>query len=262
MDHRTTEKTAEDIAKLDHEQALSMKSFIDSLPTYVKDRTLGPVIPRSDMLSVSGCACRMQRTEVTQLQWMIVMGNNPSKFVGADRPVEQLSWDDLMMFIKKVGEMDGVHYRLPDESEWVTACLAGSKTKWGKRKNGVEGPFDAMGWSETKDSWRDGHRSVALKDPNAWGFYDMHGNVWEMCKITYPHTRRYYARFSENEVKFEIKHNPKSKLRMEFVGSLVCCGGSSFNNTGHPMSYDVEARKKVWEGNDPSAGFRLAESVK
>lgn len=257
MDHRMTEKTSEDIAKLDHEQALSMKCFIESLPTYVKDRTLGPVIPRSDMLPVPGEACRMQRTEVTQLQWMIVMGNNPSKFVGADRPVEQMSWGDLQTFIMKVSEVDGIRYSLPTESAWMTACLAGSRTRWGKRKNGVDGPLEVVGWPETEKSWRSGHHAVALKEPNAWGFYDMHGNVCELCKASY---------VDENAIKERLEFSPMGqtsagKFKIESESRLVCCGGSCFEYVGHKQSCDVCCRGKACE-KECSVGFRLVESVK
>ena len=199
MDHRTMEKTSEDVAKCDHAAALQLKPFVASLPGYIKDKGCGRVIPASDMVAIPGgrfvmtkddkkltvsvSAFRMQRTEVTQLQWMTVMGNNPTCFKGPDRPVENVSWDDCQEFIKRVSAIDGAQYRLPKETEWEYACRAGSTGAWGKRKNGEEGPLDVMGWHDGNS--RGGTHPVAQKEPNAWGLYDMHGNVWEWCADLY-----------------------------------------------------------------------------
>ena len=193
MDHRTMEKTSEDVAKCDHAMALRLKPFVASLPGYIKDKGCGRVIPASDMIAIPGgkfvmtrddkklavSAFRMQRTEVTQLQWMIVMGNNPSRDVGPDRPVENVSWNDCQEFIKRASALDGVQYRLPKEAEWEFACRAGSTGDWGKRKNGEEGPLEVMGWYSQNSG--NGTHLVAQKEPNALGLYDMHGNVWEWC---------------------------------------------------------------------------------
>lgn len=187
-DHRMMEKSAEEISKCDQDRARGLKSFVDSLPIYVKDRTLGRVIPQSEMIPIPYApgGFKLQRTEVTQMQWMIVMGNNPSKHVKPDCPVENVSWHDCMNFINKVSEMDepGVrsgfeysYYRLPSEAEWEFACRAGSRGDWGKRRNGEEGPFSVMGWVIASEYSKT--HSVAMKEPNAWGLYDMHGNVWE-----------------------------------------------------------------------------------
>ena len=195
MDHRTMEKTSEDIAKCDHAMALQLKPFVASLPGYIRDKGCGRVIPASDMVAipsgrftmtkddkkftVSVSAFKMQRTEVTQLQWMTVMGNNPSNVEGPDRPVENVSWNDCQEFIKRASALDGVQYRLPKEAEWEFACRAGSTGDWGKRKNGEEGPLKVMGWYSQNSG--NGTHPVAQKEPNALGLYDMHGNVWEWC---------------------------------------------------------------------------------
>ena len=199
MDHRIMEKTSEDVAKCDHAMALRLKPFVASLPGYIKDKGCGRVILASDMIAIPGgkfvmtkdgkklavsvSAFRMQRTEVTQLQWMIVMGNNPSHFVGPDRPVENVSWNDCQAFIKRASALDGVQYRLPKEVEWEFACRAGSTGEWGKRKNGEEGPLEVMGWYG--ENSRGSTHPVAQKEPNAWGLFDMHGNVWEWCVDLY-----------------------------------------------------------------------------
>lgn len=182
LDHRTMEKTAEDVAKCDWERAKGLKPFADSLMTYVRERTLERVISGLEMVSIPSQRVKIQRTEVTQMQWMIVMGNNPSKHIQPDCPVENVSWDDCQRFIKTLKAMDGVKYRLPEEAEWVYACCAGDAEDWGYRRNGEEGPLDAIGWFDANSGCKT--HPVAQKEPNAWGLYDMHGNVREWCDDT------------------------------------------------------------------------------
>lgn len=135
-----------------------------------------------EMVSIPGRKFKMQKTEVTQRQWQAIMGNNPSYFKGDNRPVEQVSWNDAQEFIKRLNQKSQeaglkVRYRLPTEQEWEYCCRAGSKGDWGKRANGQEGPLDVMGWYD-RNSGNETH-PVAKKEPNDWGLYDMHGNVWE-----------------------------------------------------------------------------------
>lgn len=180
INHRVGEMSADDIAKADAEMATKMKPFVDSLPNYIKNHALGPIIPDSELVTIPGKRYKMQRTEVTQLQWMAVMGNNPSEFRGPDRPVENVSWVDCQEFIMRASQMDGCKYRLPTKEEWEFACRAGSTTDWGKRRNGECGPLETMGWY--RDNSGGETHPVAQKEPNAWGLYDMHGNVREWCE--------------------------------------------------------------------------------
>lgn len=185
MDHKTTEKSSEDVAKCDFAMSKQLKPFMDALTSYIKDRALGPIIANSDLIAIPGQRYRMQRTEVTQLQWMAVMGNNPSVYCGPDRPVENVSWNECQEFIKRASQMDGCKYRLPKEKEWEFACRAGSMTDWGRRVNGECGPLETMGWYSDNNRGNRGSHAVALKEPNAWGLFDMHGNVWEWCEDLY-----------------------------------------------------------------------------
>ena len=120
---------------------------------------------------------------VTQAQWQAIMGNNPSYFTGdSSRPVEQVSWNDCQEFIKKLNartevKSAGIIFRLPTEEEWEYACRAGSTGKYGLLADGRKGSLDEMGWYE--DNSGDETHPVGQKKPNAWGLYDMHGNVWE-----------------------------------------------------------------------------------
>lgn len=113
------------------------------------------------------------QTEVTQQQWQAIMGNNPSKNQGCPRcPVESVSWDDAQEFIKKLNAAnDGYTYRLPTEAEWEYACRAGSTAPYA-------GDLNAMAWYG-ESNYDNKPKEVATKTPNAWGLYDMHGNVNE-----------------------------------------------------------------------------------
>ena len=113
--------------------------------------------------------------EVTQAQWEGVMGNNPSSFMGGDKPVETVSWNDCQEFIKKVNVMLGDDaVRLPTEAEWEYACRAGTTGDFGGT-----GALDDMGW-HGGNSGGETH-PIGQKRANTWGFHDMHGNVWEWC---------------------------------------------------------------------------------
>ena len=127
--------------------------------------------------------------EVTQAQYEKVMGKNPSYFQGAvvgnenaDLPVENVSWDEAVKFCKKLSDLPeekkaGREYRLPTEAEWEYACRAGSKTAYSF--DDEEGLLPEYGWFSRNSS--DRTHTVGLLEPNAWGLYDMHGNVWEWC---------------------------------------------------------------------------------
>ncbi len=126
----------------------------------------------------------MQTTEVTQGQWKAVMGSNPSLFsdCGDDCPVEYVSWNDIQAFITELNKLGQGTYRLPTEAEWEYAARVGSTTAFAngtitETGSGYDPNLDAMGWY-TYNSDKKTH-PVAQKKPNAWGLYDMHGNVWE-----------------------------------------------------------------------------------
>ncbi len=123
----------------------------------------------------------MSKYPITQAQWRVIMGNNPSYFKGDSRPVETVSWIEANDFCHKLSQLTGRAYRLPTEAEWEYACRAGTDTKyfWGDRTE----ELNKYAWY-CDNSGRGSH-PVGLKQPNAWGLYDMLGNVWEWCADSY-----------------------------------------------------------------------------
>ena len=121
--------------------------------------------------------------EVTQEQYEQVMETNWSEFKGPQNPVENVSWEDAVEFCRKLSELSaeksaGYVYRLPTEAEWEYACRAGTKTRYSFGDSDVE--LGENAWC-SENSGATTH-PVSLKKPNAWGLYDMHGNVFEWCQ--------------------------------------------------------------------------------
>ena len=127
----------------------------------------------------------MGKYAVTQGQWEAVMGNNPSYFKGASRPVEKVSWYDATKFCQKLSQITGKKYSLPSESQWEYACRAGTTTPFYFGETITSELVNYRGSSTYADApkgiYRTETTNVGIFLPNAFGLYDMHGNVWEWC---------------------------------------------------------------------------------
>jgi len=119
----------------------------------------------------------MNRTEVTQKQWLDVMGSNPSRFAacGPNCPVENVSWDEVQQFISTLNQRTGQKYRLPSEAEWEYAARAGATTEWSFGND--ESKLGSYAWYRDNSGGK--AQEVGQKLPNAFGLFDMHGNVLE-----------------------------------------------------------------------------------
>jgi len=120
----------------------------------------------------------MSSTEVTQSQFEEIMGWNRSFFRGPHHPVEGVSWKEAETFCQRLSEREGKTYRLPTEAQWEYACKAG-----GDGPFSGPGSLDELGWYSDQSEGRT--REVAQKQPNAWGLFDMCGNVAEWCLDDY-----------------------------------------------------------------------------
>ena len=150
--------------------------------------------------------------EITQAQYEAVMGSNPSRFRAPSRPVEWVSWIGAARFcnrLSRYSSLDSCYvlrggvwlclyenngYRMPTGMEWEYACRAGSSSRYCNGDSSAD--LERTAWFD-KNSGKTTH-PVGLKEPNAWGLYDMHGNVWEFCSDrwmdNYSPFRRYYPK--------------------------------------------------------------------
>ena len=110
----------------------------------------------------------------TQAVWQAVMADNPSRFEGAERPVEGISWGRVQALLSAINaRVPGLEFQLPTEAQWEYACRAGTETP-------RYGPLGAVAWHSGESSGET--HPVKQKPPNAWGLHDMLGNVWEWCR--------------------------------------------------------------------------------
>ncbi len=182
--------------------------------------------------------------EVTQEQWHAVMGSNPSKFATRDRPVENVSWDDAQEFIRRLNAKEGgSKYRLPTEAEWEYAARAGSDTAYCYGDDPDAESLHQYAWYNKNSGGKT--QIVGKLKPNAWGLYDMHGNVWEWVQDWYD--SEYYTKTPE-----------KDPLNNAGGSDRVLRGGGWRNVAGHCRSASRNSRSPDYRYE--YRGFRLARS--
>ncbi|WP_321428805.1 formylglycine-generating enzyme family protein [uncultured Methanolobus sp.] len=212
---------------------------------------------------------------VTQKEWKAVMGSNPSRFKGDNNPVENVSWNDVQEFVKKLNAKEGVTaYRLPFEAEWEYACRAGTTTRYffGKNSSTHTRLCGLPYWKEImkylhlddisklkKYAWYSGHENhiewakdmdiinekgtthpVGQKKPNPWSLYDLYGNVWEWMQDNW------YGNY-ECELVYVI--NPYKPARgSSWINDASFCRSASRNGYSSSERYD-------------NVGFRLLKTI-
>jgi formylglycine-generating enzyme required for sulfatase activity len=188
----------------------------------------------------------LQATEVTQGQWEKVMGSNPSNFKGCgdDCPVEKVCWNDVWQFIEKLNQAEKTTaYRLPSEAEWEYACRAGSATEFFFGDDDKQ--LGESAWYSENSKGQT--HAVGMLKPNAWGLYDMHGNVWEWVEDDWHDG--YNGCRNDGVPWIDIPRGSDRVIR----------GGSWFSNAHYCRS---ARRGSLWPGiRYDSVGFRLCRSV-
>ena len=187
----------------------------------------------------------LQTTEVSQGQWKSVMGNNPSNFTGCgdECPVEAISWDDAIKFVEKLNQIENTNkYRLPTEAEWEYACRAGTKSIFPFGDDADK--LDEYAWYYANSDGKT--HPVGKKSPNAWGLYDMLGNVLEWCQDWYKSS--YYS------------ESPIADPKGPADGEERVLRGGSFNHSASETR-PAHRRRGTPNKNYKSSGFRVARDL-
>jgi formylglycine-generating enzyme required for sulfatase activity len=177
--------------------------------------------------------------QITQGQWEIITGNNPAYFKqGAEFPVEQVSWLDIQEFLERLDARSRLRFRLPLEAEWEYACRAGASGNYCFGDD--ERLLADYAWYKVNSG--ETTHPVGTKQPNRWGLYDLHGNVWEWC-----HDWHWDKAIARSPAK-----DPKGPLR----GSFKAMRGGSWNDASELVGSSSRMGGKP-SLRDFNVGFRL-----
>ena len=180
--------------------------------------------------------------EVTQAEWFAVMGDNPSAYKGRNLPVERVSWDETQLFIQKLNAVTGKVYRLPTEAEWEYAARAGTTTLYSFGDDAAR--TGTYAWHFDIADFRT--HPVGEKLPNAFGLYDMYGNVWEWVQDCY--TASYVGAPTD-----------AGTAVTEEICFHVLRGGSWLNDPGNQRS--ATRNRATADYRNDTMGFRVARTL-
>lgn len=197
----------------------------------------------NDRLSIKVSSYEMSKYEVTQAQWRSVMGSNPSYFKGCDQcPVEQVSWDDIQIFIQKLNKRENTNYRLPTHPEWFYVVRGGTKRKgfvYYKDKEALK----KVAWCHENSEKRT--HEVGGKEANELGLHDLNGNVWEWIADVWP---------DDYDEGIKSTHN-----RVDDKSDKMLLGGSWTTSTNNFYIIWYSSQFTVRNFRSSNLGFRLAK---
>ena len=180
--------------------------------------------------------------DVTQDQYQAVTRTNLRYFTSKDSPADYMTWDDATAFCQKATAQTNENFRLPTEAEWEYACRAGTRTEY--YSGDTEADLARAGWYDQNSG--DRPHPVGAKDPNAFGLYDMHGNVWQWCQDW----------FAEDYYSTSESANPRGPNHGVYH---VLRGGSNWRPSASCRSANREGKGS---GGPANVGFRVALSVR
>ncbi|MFO5494531.1 MAG: formylglycine-generating enzyme family protein, partial [Cuspidothrix sp.] len=173
----------------------------------------------------------MGKYQLTQAQYQAIMGNNPAYFKGDNLPVESVSWNDAVAFCQKLSNRTGKNYRLPSEAQWEYACRAGTTTPF---YFGESITPDLVNYNGNypykfapKGKYRQQTTDVGTFPPNAFGLYDMHGNVWEWCEDDW---HEYYVNAPMDGSAWNNRNDTKLMRGGSWYGMAKGCRSAYRNN--------------------------------
>ena len=184
--------------------------------------------------------------QVTQQQWIDVMGYNPSYFIGSNNPVENVSWNDVQEFISKYNKKNEHNVRLPSEAEWEYACRAGTDTRY----HFGDDPSKLSQYAWYEENSNNKLHPVGQLKPNRWELYDMYGNIGEWVQ----------DRWHNN-----YKGAPNDGSAWEIGNSVTRCNrGSGYKDTANKLYSDIRnlehQEKTIFNlKRDKKLGFRLVK---